>query len=342
MPDELIDVLANLPAGQSRRLWSIDLQDFRGLLARPRTTYMQPGGAVPPTVTLDAAGAGDGFELLNAGDLAQPVTTWSRGGGSLLINARREPDKAYPVLAGGIAVIGVHGPIFKDPAWARWFGGVSTLVLRRQLALAIEDPDVHGVLLHVDSPGGHVAGVQEAAAAVAATRRKLPVHAYIEDMGCSAAYWIASQAGRVSINPLGLGGNVGCWLAVYDLSRMFTEAGIETHVVTTGPLKAIGVMGSEITDEQLDELQRYTDLIGEAFFADVARGRKLGARKMATIQTGRCFAGDEALQAGVVDAVETVEAAIANLVEVVDARRASRRRSRAMHARIDLAEAEGR
>ena len=69
------------------------------------------------------------------------------------------------------------------------FGGASTIRVRRQIREARQDEDVEAILLVVDSPGGTVAGTDELAREVGRAAEEKIVHAHIDDLGASAAFW---------------------------------------------------------------------------------------------------------------------------------------------------------
>src|SRR5581483_9650939 len=98
-------------------------------------------------------------------------------------------------------------------------GGTSTVMARRDIRQAVADQDVAGILLAIDSPGGTVAGTDDLAAEVRQARTSKPVWAAIDDLGASAAYWVASQTQRVTVNsPTALVGSIGTLQVIRDLS----------------------------------------------------------------------------------------------------------------------------
>src|SRR5262245_25294579 len=70
----------------------------------------------------------------------------------------------YEMLADGIAGIRLDGPMTKyDSSFSSLFGGVSTVRTRRAVRDAMADPNVKGIMLIFDSPGGTVAGTSDLA-----------------------------------------------------------------------------------------------------------------------------------------------------------------------------------
>jgi ClpP class serine protease len=167
-----------------------------------------------------------------------------------------EPAAPQMVPARGgksVAVVRVERTLMKQrPS----LGGTSSVDIRRNVRQAAANPDVSAILLAIDSPGGTVAGTDDLARDVKAARRSKPVWAFIEDLGASAAYWVASQADAVYANsPTALVGSIGTVMTVYDESKAAESVGVRPLVFSTGPLKATGEPGVPVTEEQAGYLQ---------------------------------------------------------------------------------------
>lgn len=214
-----------------------------------------------------------------------------------------------------LAVVSIDGPMMKYASSLS--GGTSTVAIRQQLRALGRDNTVAGVLLKVFSPGGTVSGNEDLAADVRKLATQKPVHAYIEDMGASAAYWIASQAQRVSVNATGLVGSIGTYAVIEDSSGTAEALKLKVHVVRAGEFKGMGTPGTPVTEEQIAELQRTVDSLNEHFLAAVENGRKMTAKQVANLADGRVHIGQEALTLGLVDAVGSQDDALAELAKAV-------------------------
>jgi len=219
------------------------------------------------------------------------------------------------VLESGASIIRINGPMMKGKSK---FGGTSTIDVRRQLREAQKNPDVRGVMLAIDSPGGSVAGTAELADSVAALNVTKPVHAFIEDLGASAAYWTAAQASRVHMNAAGMAGSIGTYSILYDSSKAMDKAGIEVNAFTTGPYKAMGEDGLPITPEQRQYYQGVIEALNERFLAGVSRGRRMEMDKVKALADGRVHVGFAAVDAGLVDRISTFDEALDGLESVME------------------------
>lgn len=206
--------------------------------------------------------------------------------------------------ASGIAIIPIDGVIMKQESK---FGGTSSLELRRSLRAAVADPEVKAILLSIDSPGGTVAGQSELADAVRSANVRKPVHAQINDLGASAAYWTASQARSVSANETALVGSIGTVAIIEDTSKAYEMDGIKVHVLSTGPYKGAFADGAPVTDEQLADMQAIVDNTNEFFLGAVAAGRGLSRTDTEAVADGRLWLAGQAMALGLVDNVRSMD-----------------------------------
>lgn len=207
---------------------------------------------------------------------------------------------------GDTAIISVSGQITKGRSS---FGGASTVATRRALRAAAEDSGVKAILMVIDSPGGTVAGTGDLADDVATISKKKPVYAYIEDLGASAAYWIASQAVRVFANATAEIGSIGVYAVLEDTTGMQKADGIRLTVVSTGEFKGLGADG-KVDEKLVGEVQREVNAINEQFIGAVARGRGMAAVDVAKVATGQVWLADKAKRLGLIDEVASIDAAM--------------------------------
>lgn len=202
-----------------------------------------------------------------------------------------------------VARINVVGPLMKS---AGSFGGTSTVQLRRDIRQAAADPQFSGIMLAIDSPGGTVAGTMELGDEVRAARRQKPVHAFVDGMAASAAYWVASQADAVwARNAMAHVGSIGTYYSVVDSSQAAEREGVKVHLFTTGPLKGIGAPGVPVTDDQVAHLREWVDELQAHFDDAVRKGRGLSAAELAAVRSGEVFPATRALGKRLIDGIKT-------------------------------------
>lgn len=220
-----------------------------------------------------------------------------------------ETGPGFQVLEDGVAVLNLVGRLTKQVVE----GGCSTRWARFAVGQAFSDPKVRALLLRIDSPGGQVAGTHDLAMALCQFARRKPLAAYIEDIGCSAAYWIACAADAIYCNPTATVGGVGALLVVTDSSRALERAGLRVHAVATGPRKRVGAPGQPLLPADVRYLERYVGTVGAIFTRFVRQRRALTEQQLQQVARGGLFVGHQAVQVGLVDEVLSFEEALERL-----------------------------
>lgn len=219
-------------------------------------------------------------------------------------------------MRGDIAVLELAGVMSKRPTFfTRLFGGTSTMELTELVRRAARDDSVRGIVLDVDSPGGDVAGTADLADAVHEAAQVKPVHAFISDLGASAAIWVASQARSITVNSTGEVGSIGVFATILDFSKALDEEGIKVHILRSTALKAPGHPLEAKTDAQLAEVQAIVDELHTLFVSAISRGRGISLKAAEHLADGRLHVGQNAVDVGLADAVGNLDDVVARALE---------------------------
>lgn len=248
---------------------------------------------------------GRGAQVVAA--LARPLGLGASAGVPVLADAEDDDDlpaapPGYQIVA-GVAVIGVEGMLVDRLGCTRPFFGMTGYDgIRANMASALVDPKVRGIVLNIDSPGGEVSGCFDLADWMFRLRGRKPVWAILNDVAFSAAYALASAADRIIVPASGGTGSIGVIALVLDLSKMLEGHGVTMNVIQFGARKADGLEFLPLGDEARASFQDDVNTIGERFVALVARNRKLDAAAVRGTEAAT-FLGAEGVSRGLADAV---------------------------------------
>ena len=180
------------------------------------------------------------------------------------------------VVQDGILQIPVKGVLLHGFSFA--LGGWATgyVYIWRAFQRGIEDPNVRGIALICDSPGGHVAGNFDLVDRMYALRGTKKVWAFAHEGAYSAAYSIASVADTIWVSRTGGVGSIGVVAAHLDVSGAMEQAGMRVTFIFAGRHKVDGNAYEALPDEVRERLQSRIDELYGVFTATVSRNRGLG------------------------------------------------------------------
>jgi signal peptide peptidase SppA len=236
--------------------------------------------------------------------------------------------KPFLVTKDGIANIAVIGSLINRGAWLGSSSGETSYEgIKFQLAQAAADPNVKGILLDIESPGGEAVGAMEAAQAVRDAAAQKPVYAVVNGMAASAAYAIASGATKIVTTPSGVVGSIGVVLLHADYSRALDKAGITPTLIFAGDHKVDANPFAPLPDNVRADLQAEVQQFYDLFVQTVAAGRRGMSPAAIRGTQARTFIGEEAVKQGLADEVGTFESALSDLTSTARARASTQGRS---------------
>ncbi len=216
---------------------------------------------------------------------------------------------------GGVAVIPIRGTIaHRMGSMDDTSGGTSCERIGAMLDQVASDPSIGSIVYDVDSPGGTVTGVAELAGKMFALRGQKTQIAVVNGLAASAGYWLASQCDEIVSIPSGEAGSIGVFTVHEDLSKAMAAEGIDITLISAGKYKVEGNPFAPLSDETKAVIQARVDTAYRQFVADVARGRGVSAAAVtAGCGQGRCLSSADALAAGLIDGIGSLEGTIARI-----------------------------
>jgi signal peptide peptidase SppA len=191
-----------------------------------------------------------------------------------------------------VAVIMMHGVLMKYAGYfEKMSGALDVDDVAQALSSALEDKTVEGILLHINSPGGHVRGVPELAARIREAADRKPMLAFTDDMMASGAYWLAAGADEIYAAPSATVGSIGVYTYFLDVSKQFEMDGVTPELIKRGSHKAAGIEGMSLTEDQRALLQERVDEVYDWFVEYILSNR---SDVPMSAMEGQTFYGDGA------------------------------------------------
>lgn len=188
--------------------------------------------------------------------------------------------------------------------------------IRRRLAAARKDPNVVGVILEIDSPGGGVTASDLIHREITRFRaeKKVPVAAWMKDVAASGGYYAAAASERIFATPTTITGSIGVILQLVNYGDLFEKVGLEqvTIIPSETPFKDMGSPTRPMRDDERAKFDSIVTQMYERFVSVVKAGRPaLSMERVRELSNGAVMTGDEAAKAGLVDEIGYLEDALA-------------------------------
>lgn len=183
--------------------------------------------------------------------------------------------------------------------------GLSDAALAPLVERAFSRGKPAAVALVVNSPGGSAAQSSLIAARVRrlAEEKKVPVHAFVEDVAASGGYWLACAADDIWVDQASIVGSIGVIFASFGFPELMARQGVERRVVTAGRSKSFADPFLPQKPEDVERLRALQEPIHQAFIDHVKarRGARLDAE--ADLFNADVWVGAQAVKLGLVDGV---------------------------------------
>lgn len=223
---------------------------------------------------------------------------------------REMKDTNAASIRDGVAVIKVSGPLFRYAnLMTRICGATSYELLAQDFNKAVQSPQIKGILLDIDSPGGEVNGCSELSDMIYQARGTKPIIAYASGACCSGAYWIASACDKILAADTAILGSIG----VVSIFEKDDEDKTIEIVSSQSPNKRPDIN----TEEGKAKIQARVDELAEVFIAKVARNRGISEDDVVNnFGAGDVSVGKSAVRSGLADGLASFEEIIADLARM--------------------------
>lgn len=226
-----------------------------------------------------------------------------------LVGGASLSDYSETVLSEGgdkkVVVIDVKGEITNEEGYGGLFSSeiASAPVITSQIQAAMDDEDVVGIILEMDTPGGDVVASDLIYKKVLEAKSSgLQVVTLMRTLAASGGYYVAVASDSIIANEMTTTGSIGVYSVFQDVSGLYEKIGIKQRVIKSGDYKTGD--GLFDADDNGVEDQIYQDLVTEAhdqFKTIVSENRGISMEDLKDIADGRIFSGKQALANGLID-----------------------------------------
>ena len=222
--------------------------------------------------------------------------------------ARKRPLTLGAAEGDRIAVVTAEGEILPGEQPPGTIGGDSLAQLIRG---AVEADGVKAIVLRVNSGGGSMFASEIIRQQVLHARDMgIPVVVSMGSVAASGGYYIAAEADEIWVTPSTITGSIGVFAAFPTFEELLDRAGIYTDGVGTTKLAGSLRADRPLNPEVVAALNSGIEFAYNSFLQIVAQGRDMTVAEINPLAGGRVWSASDALEAGLVDSVGSLEDAI--------------------------------
>ncbi|EBX7334632.1 S49 family peptidase [Salmonella enterica subsp. enterica serovar Sandiego] len=223
--------------------------------------------------------------------------------------ATGKPQARFYQVVNGIAVLPVTGTLVHKLGGMRPFSGMTGYDgITARLQQAVSDPEVKGILLDIDSPGGQAAGAFDCADMIYRMREQKPVWALANETACSAAMLLAAACSHRLVTQTSRMGSIGVVMAHTSYAEKLKQEGIDITLIYSGGHKV-----------DLDVTRALPESVHADYQQRMDEARKMFAEKVARY-TGLSVDAVMATEAAVYDGQAGIDIGLADeMVNAADA-----------------------
>jgi len=223
-------------------------------------------------------------------------------------NFRANKDRIALIYAAGTIVSGRGG----YGVWGDDSVGATTLI--EAIRQADKDPKVKAIVLRVDSPGGSALASDLIWNEL--TRCKKPVIASMSDVAASGGYYISMAARKIYAQPGTITGSIGVVGGKLALAGLYDKVGVRTEVISRGANAGILSTTNPFSKTERRAMENlmaetYDQFLSKVIACRGQAGKKFTRDELLKLAEGRIWTGRQALANGLVDALGSLDDAIA-------------------------------
>jgi len=184
--------------------------------------------------------------------------------------------------------------------------GLLLSTIARSLDRAFAMPHTRAVALVINSPGGSPSQSHLIYRRIRqlADEKKIPVLAFVEDVGASGGYMLACAADEIICNEFSIVGSIGVVGASFGFNELMQKVGIERRLYTAGDQKAILDPFLPEKPEDVKKLKAIQQDIHENFIALVKERRGSNLKGPDTnLFSGEFWTARKAIELGLADRI---------------------------------------
>jgi protease-4 len=174
----------------------------------------------------------------------------------------------------------------------------------------LAESDAKAVIVHVNSPGGTVAGSEELYDSLLKVKAKKPLVVVVDGLAASGGYITAIAADHIVAQQSGIIGSIGVIFQYPNFTELLKTVGVQVETIKSSPLKAAPSGLEPTSPEARAAVEAIVKDSFEWFKGLVKDRRNMSDDQLAKVSDGRVFTGRQAVELHLIDGLGDEQAAI--------------------------------
>src|SRR6476661_125912 len=181
---------------------------------------------------------------------------------------------------------------------------------RSEALKRLAESNAKAVIVHINSPGGTVAGSEELFDSLSKVRAKKPMVVVVDGLAASGGYIAALASDRILAQQSAIVGSIGVIFQYPNVTELLKTIGVHIESIKSTPLKA-APSGYEPTSPEARAAVEAIVKDSYDWFRTLVRDRRhLDPGLLQKVSDGRVFTGRQAVELKLIDALGDEQAAI--------------------------------
>jgi protease-4 len=170
--------------------------------------------------------------------------------------------------------------------------------------------NTRAVIVHINSPGGTVAGSEQLYDSLQQLKAKKPLVIVVDGLAASGGYIAAMAGDHIVAQQSAIVGSIGVIFQYPNVSELLKTIGVKVEEIKSSPLKA-APNGFEPTSPEARAAVEAVVMDSYAWFRGMVRDRRrLDGPQLDKVADGRVFTGRQALELKLIDAIGNEQTAL--------------------------------
>jgi signal peptide peptidase SppA len=232
---------------------------------------------------------------------------------------------------GSIAVISISGPMMKEDNC----GDPGTETIGNRIKQAEASPNIDGIILQMDTPGGTVDGTESLANIYSAVKK--PKLTFVNGMMCSAGMWVGSGGDEIMASgETDVIGSIGTMISFADMQPIYEKMGMKFHNIYADGSGDKNKMFSEAKAGNYTPIKNeLLNPTNEVFVNAIKKNRagKLDPENE-DVTTGKTYLSKKAKKSGLIDSIGNMDMAVRRVSKMARDKKAPNQNSDIMKVKF--------